>query len=52
MLHSHPDWRKITLITPADKSENVRFYTERCGFSIGDITMDGKVEVINFYMER
>ena len=52
MLNTHPDWRKITLITPADKSENVRFYTERCGFSIGDITMDGKVEVINFYMER
>lgn len=50
--HSHPDWRKITLVTPVDKSENVRFYTEKCGFNIGDITMDGKVEVINFYLER
>ena len=23
------DWKKITLITPVDKKENVRFYTER-----------------------
>jgi ribosomal protein S18 acetylase RimI-like enzyme len=52
MLLSHPDWRKITLLTPVDKSENVKFYTEKCGFNIGEIIMDGKVEVISFYMER
>ena len=52
MINSHPDWRKITLVTPVDKAENVRFYTEKCGFNIGGITVDGKVEVVNFYMER
>lgn len=52
IIQSHPDWRKISLVTPADKSENVRFYTRKCGFNIGDITLDGKVEVINFYMVR
>lgn len=51
-LHSHPDWRKITLITPADKIENIRFYTEKCGFDIGDKILDGNVEVINFNLER
>jgi len=52
ILHSLPDWRKITLITPVDKTENVRFYTEKCGFQLGDITLDGNVEVVTFYMER
>jgi len=52
IINSHPDWRKITLVTPVDKAENVRFYTEKCGFNIGGITVDGKVEVVNFYMER
>lgn len=51
-MHAHPDWRKITLVTPADNSQNVKFYTEKCGFNIGDITLDGNVEVISFYMER
>ena len=52
MINSHPDWRKITLVTPVDKAENVRFYTEKCGFNTGGITVDGTVEVVNFYMER
>ena len=52
MQNSHPDWRKITLLTPVDKRENVKFYTEKCGFNIGDSIMDGKVEVISFYKER
>ncbi len=52
IIDSRPDWRKISLITPADKSENVRFYTQKCGFDIGKITLDGNVEVINFSMER
>lgn len=52
ILHSHPDWRKITLVTPADKPENIRFYTEKCSFHIGDIALDGGVEVINLFMER
>ena len=46
------DWTQITLVTPADKEENVRFYTQKCGFSIGDKALDGKVEVVIFYMKR
>lgn len=46
------DWRRIELITPADKEQNIRFYTQRCGFKIGNTKMDGNVEVVNFYMER
>ena len=52
MLSVCTDWEEITLVTPADKKQNVRFYTEKCGFNIGDKVMDGKVEVVNFYMNR
>ena len=46
------DWKKVELVTPIDKEENIKFYTERCGFNIGAREMDGNVEVIKFYMER
>lgn len=46
------DWTQITLVTPADKEENIRFYTQKCGFSIGDKVLDGNVEVVNFYLKR
>lgn len=46
------DWRRFTLITPADKAENVRFYTEKCGFEIRSEEMDGNVKVIRFVLER
>lgn len=36
----------------SDKVQNIRFYTEKCGFHIGEKEMDGNVEVLNFYMER
>lgn len=52
LLSVCPDWKQITLVTPADKEQNVKFYTERCGFNIGEKMMDGKVEVVNFYMKR
>jgi ribosomal protein S18 acetylase RimI-like enzyme len=52
MLSVCPDWKEITLVTPADKKQNIKFYTEKCGFNMGKIEMDGKVEVINFYMNR
>ena len=28
------DWKQLTLVTPIDKKENVKFYTEKCGFYI------------------
>lgn len=46
------DWRRITLVTPVDKEENVRFYTEKCGFSLGDRETDGNVELIHFEKRR
>lgn len=52
MLSVCSDWKKITLVTPSDKCENIKFYTKKCGFHIGNKEMDGNVEVLNFYMER
>ena len=51
-LMIYTDWKKITLVTPADKSENISFYTKRCGFQITEKLMDGNVEVVNLCMER
>lgn len=48
----YEDWDKLTLITPVDKEENVKFYTERCGFDIQSIEMDGNVKVARFVLER
>ena len=48
----YPGWRRFTLVTPADKSENVRFYTEKCGFAIQASETDGNVRVYRFILER
>ncbi|NLT10753.1 MAG: GNAT family N-acetyltransferase, partial [Ruminococcus sp.] len=37
----YDDWEKITLVTPVDKKENVKFYTEKCGFRIVSIEKEG-----------
>ncbi len=52
MLEYYKDWSKITLITPADKEENIKFYTIKCGFKIDHTDMDGNVRVVHFLMER
>lgn len=52
LLDSHPDWNKITLITPIDKEENVSFYTKKCGFKIDGSQIDGNVRLAHFVMER
>ena len=46
------NWNRFTLVTPIDKSENVKFYTERCGFAIESMEMDGNVKVARFVLER
>lgn len=33
----------MTVITPLDKQENVRFYTDKCGFQIVGTERDGNV---------
>ncbi len=48
----HEDWKKFTLVTPIDKKENVRFYTEKCGFQVVSIEKDGNVELARFVSER
>ncbi len=48
----YEDWEKITLVTPVDKKENVKFYTEKCGFHIVSIETDGNVELARFVTER
>lgn len=48
----YQDWDKFTLITPADKMENVKFYTEKCGFDIVSTEIDGSVKVVRFVLER
>ena len=48
----YKDWDKFTLITPINKKENVKFYTEKCGFDIQSVEMDGNVKVFRFILER
>ncbi len=51
-LSYYSDWKKFTLITPADKEENVKFYTEKCLFQIESTEMDGNVKVYRFVRKR
>ena len=48
----YSDWKKFILITPADKTENIRFYTERCGFAIQSEEMAGNIRVVRFVLDR
>ncbi|WP_026669126.1 GNAT family N-acetyltransferase [Butyrivibrio sp. AE3006] len=48
----YSDWKQFTLVTPVDKTQNVKFYTEKCGFGIRSEEMDGNVKVIRFVLER
>lgn len=51
-LEKHPNWKEVTLITPADKESNIRFYTKKCGFEIDGEEMDGNVKVAHFCKKR
>ena len=46
------DWEKLTLVTPIDKKQNVKFYTEKCGFHIESTEKDGSVELARFVLIR
>ena len=48
----YEDWERITLVTPIDKRENIKFYTEKCGFNIASTERDGNVELARFVIER
>ena len=49
---NYKDGNTFTLITPIDKKENVKFYTEKCGFAIVSTEMDGNVTVARFVEAR
>ena len=51
-LDEHPEWNEITLVTPCDKEQNIRFYTERFGFDITGEENDGHVKVLWFRLSR
>ena len=42
----------FTLITPADKLENVKFYSEKCGFNIESTEKDGNVKVVRLVLGK
>lgn len=46
-----PGLRAVSLVTPADKTENIRFYTEKCGCRITGTHMDGGVSVVELRRE-
>ena len=48
----YDDWKRLTLVTPLYKHENVRFYTERCGFQIVSTEKEDGIELVRFLMER
>lgn len=51
-MNEHPDWKELTLVTPKDKEQNIRFYTERFGFEITGEEVDGDVTVLLFKLSR
>lgn len=48
----YKDWEEFILITPADKLENVRFYSEKCGFNIESTEKDGNVKVVRLVLGK
>ena len=49
--HTHPDWRQIDLVTPADKQDNIAFY-QKNGFVLAGTEMDGNVLVAKLFCEK
>ena len=47
----YEDMETLTLVTPMDKKQNVKFYTEKCGFHIASTERDGDVELARFVAE-
>lgn len=44
--------KKFTLVTPEDKEDNVKFYTEKCGFHISGREMDGNIKLVRLVRDR
>jgi ribosomal protein S18 acetylase RimI-like enzyme len=48
----YKDWKRIELVTPADKEKNINFYTKKCGFNIDYEEMDGSVKLYHFSLHK
>lgn len=48
----YKDAEKFILITPIEKKENVKFYTEKCGFKIDSTETDGNAKVARLVLEK
>ena len=48
----YKDWKRIELVTPADKEKNINFYTKKCGLKIDRQEMDGTVKLYHFTLDR
>ena len=48
----YTDWKEFSLVTPLDKTQNIEFYVNKCGFVIDRIEIDGTVRVAHFVMKR
>ena len=51
-MSERPDWTELTLVTPKDNEQNIRFYTGRFGFEIVGEEVDGAVTVFWFKLSR
>ena len=52
VLSQYGEGKTFILITPADKTENIRFYTEKCGFRMVGVEMDGSVKVVRLMLKK
>lgn len=52
VLSQYGEGKTFILITPADKTENIRFYTEKCGFHMVGAEMDGSVKVVRLMLKK
>lgn len=52
VISLYKDAEKFTLITPIEKKENVKFYTEKCGFKTVSTETDGNVKVARLVLEK
>lgn len=52
LLDNYKDMKELNLITPADKIQNVRFYTKKCNFTITNEEDDCGVKVVRFEYKR
>ena len=46
------DWKRINLVTPQEKRENILFYTQKCGMQLGETNIDENIKITELYLER